>query len=179
MWQFFLIFGHLTDVVQQTGTLGGFHVEAKFGSHGGAELSRLDGVLQQVLTIAGTVFHATDHLNQFGIEVVDTKVDGGALTDFHNLLIHLLFHFMHYLFDTGGMDTTVDDELLQGKACDFAANRVEARDEDGVWAIVDDDFDTSHGFKRADVAAFTTDDATLNLIIFNVEHADRVFDGRF
>ena len=86
---------------------------------------------------------------------------------------------MHHLFDTGGMDTTVDDELLQGKACDFAANRVEARDEDGIWAIVDDDFDTSHRFERADVTTFTTDDAPLNLVIFNVEHADRVFDSRF
>ena len=72
-----------------------------------------------------------------------------------------------------------DDQFLQGKFGDFAADGVETGDEDGIGAVVDDDFHARERFERADIAAFTPDDTTLNLVIFNVEHAHRILDGRF
>ena len=113
MRQFFLILSYFTDVVQKTGAFGSLHVEAKFSRHRSAEFGGLNRVLQQVLAIAGAVLHAANHLNQFGVKVVDTEVDGSTLTRLHNLLIHLLFHFMHHFLDAGRVDTSVDDQLLQ------------------------------------------------------------------
>ncbi len=124
--QLFLILSDLAEVVEQTGTLGGLGVQAQLGSHGGAQLGNLDGVLQEVLSVGGTVFHAADHLDQIGGHVVDAEVDDGALTGLDDLLFHLFLHLVNHLFDTCGVDAAVGDQLLERQAGDLTADRVEA-----------------------------------------------------
>ena len=77
------------------------------------------------------------------------------------------------------VDAAVGDELVECEACDFAAYGVESRKDDGLGGIVDDDFDAGCGFQRADVAAFATDDASLDLVALDVEDGYGILDGCF
>ena len=46
-----LLVGHLTDIVEQTSSLGFLRVQSKFGGHDCTEISCLTGMLQQVLSV--------------------------------------------------------------------------------------------------------------------------------
>lgn len=63
------------------------------------------------------------------------------------------------------MDTTVNDQLFECQTCDFTANRIERGQGDGLGRIVDDEVYAGKGFQRADVAALSTDNAALHLVV--------------
>lgn len=69
-------------------------------------------MLQQVLTIRGTVFHLTDDTDQFGVQAMDTQVDGGTLTRLDDLILQLLLHLGNNLLDAGRVDTSVTHQLV-------------------------------------------------------------------
>ena len=173
-----LLIGHLADIVEQSGTLGLLRVETQLGGHDGAQVGRLAGVLQQVLSIGGAILHLADDAHQFGMETMDTEVDGRALSRLHYLGVELLLHLGDHLLDAGGVDAAVGHELVEGQAADLAADGVEGRDDDGLGGVIDDDLDAAGSLQGADVAALAADDATLHLVVFDMEYADAVFDGR-
>ena len=113
------------------------------------------------------------------MEAVDAKVDGRTLTSFDDFIVDLLLDLRHHLFDAGGVDTSVGDELVEGQAADFAAHGVEGADDDGLGGVVYHDFNACGGFEGTDVAAFAADDATLHLVVVDMEHGDAVLDGSF
>ena len=45
----------LADIVQQAGALGSLHIGAQLRGHHAGDMADLDGVLQHVLAVAGTV----------------------------------------------------------------------------------------------------------------------------
>ena len=51
VWQFALLVWHLTDIVQQTGTLCLLRVQAQLRSHHRTEIGSFARMLQEVLTI--------------------------------------------------------------------------------------------------------------------------------
>ena len=179
MRQFGFVVGHLADVVQQTGAACDLGVEAQLGGHDACEVGRFAGVLQEVLSVGRTVLHLADQTDHLGVESVDAEVDCRAFADIDNLLLDLLLDFGHDLLDAGGVDAAVGDELVVGQACDLAAHGVEAREDDRLGGVIDDDLDACCGLQGADVAALAADDAALDLVALDVEHRDGVLDGRF
>ena len=171
--------GHFSDVVQQSGAFRFLRIQTEFSRHHSTEVGRFTGVLQQVLTVGRTIFHLSDDANQFGVQAVDTEVDGRALTRLDNFVVELFFDLRHDFLDAGRVDATVADELVERQTADFAANRVERRDNDGLGRIIDDEFHTAGGLQSANVATFTTDDATFDVVVVEVEHRHAVLDGRF
>ena len=127
--QFGFLVRHFAYVVQQPGTAGLLRVQPKFGCHNGAEVGGFACMLQKVLTVARTIFHLTDHADKVGVQAVDTQVDSCALTSFHNLLLNLFAHLVDNLLDSGGVNAAVGHKLVKGQAGDFAAHRVEARQQ--------------------------------------------------
>ena len=113
------------------------------------------------------------------MESVDSEVDGGALPDLDDLLLDLFLDLRHDLLDACGVDAAVGYELVECQSRDFAAHGVESREDDGFGGIVDDDLDAGCGFQRADVAAFATDDAALDLVALDVEDGYGILDGCF
>ena len=170
---------HLADIVQKAGAFRQFRVEAEFCGHGGAEVGHLLRVLQQVLSVGGTVAHLADHPHQFVADVVDTEVDAGAFSGLVDFLFDLFLGLGDHLFDTGGVDTSVGDQFFEGTAGDFAAHGVEAGEEDGVRRVVNDDIDAGEVLEGADVTSFTADDAALDVVVFDGEDGDGVFEGGF
>ena len=73
------------------------------------------------------------------------------------------------------MNAPVFHQFLEGFSSDFATNRIERRNDNGFRCFVDDQVDAGRGFHRANVAALTTDDFTLHLIVRKIDHGDRAF----
>lgn len=86
-----------------------------------------------------------------------------------------LFGFLLVFFDdflvARRLDTLVFDEGFEGLLGDEAAEEVEARDEDGIRGVVDDERYAGSAFERDDVAAFfsmslpfTSSDSSLTMV---------------
>ena len=63
------------------------------------------------------------------------------------------------------MDAAILDELLECDARNLAAHRIEARQDDSLRRVVDDEVDARQRLERADVAALAADDAALHLVV--------------
>src|SRR4051812_49788401 len=62
------------------------------------------------------------------------------------------------------MNAAVLHEALERDAGDLAADRIEAGEDDRFRRVVDDQVDARRQFERADVAAFASDDAALEVV---------------
>src|SRR6266478_4208506 len=77
------------------------------------------------------------------------------------------------------MDSAVGDELFEGETRDFAAYRIEARHNDRIRRVVDDDVDSGGELERANVPALAADDAPLHLIVWKRDSGNRGFHALF
>ncbi len=75
------------------------------------------------------------------------------------------------------MDAAVGDELGDGEPGDLAADRVEARQDDRLGRVVDDQVDPGRLLEGPDVAALAADDPALHLVRRQVHDRDRVLGG--
>ncbi len=170
---------HFANIVQQTGTLGQLGIETQFRSHGSSQIGHLAAVLQQVLAVRGTILHAAHHAHQLMVHIVDAQVDAGTLTYLGNLLLNLFAGLGNHLFNTGGMDAAVGHQFMQRQAGNFAANGVEAAEDNSIGRVVDNDLHTGERFQGANVAALAANDTAFDLLIFKVEHANGVLHSCF
>ena len=63
------------------------------------------------------------------------------------------------------MNAPVRDKLLERETGNLTANRIEPRHYYSIGSIVDDDIHSGSELERANVAALSSDDAALHLII--------------
>ena len=108
---------------------------------------------------------------------MNTKVDDGFLTDFDDFLLDFLGRFGHNFLHPRRVDAAVLHQQVQREAGYFAAHRVEARNNDGFRSIVHNHFHARGRFQGPDVAPFTANDLTLNIVALDVEHRYAVLDG--
>ena len=167
-----LMIDGLAQIVKQTGPLGSLHIGTQLGGHHAGNVGHLDGVLQNVLAIAGAVMETAQHLHQLGVEVADAALEHGALALGLDGGLHLTAGLLHHFLDMGGMDTAVSDQLFQCQPGDLPADRLEAGDGDGLRCIVDDEIHTGQSLDGTDVAALAADDTALHLVIGQGNHTD-------
>jgi hypothetical protein len=79
--------------------------------------------------------------------------------------------------DAPGVDSAVAHELREREAGDLPANRIEARDDDGLRGVVDDQVDAGGLLEGPDVAALAADDPALHLVVREVDDGHRVLRG--
>ncbi len=75
------------------------------------------------------------------------------------------------------MDAAVGDEILERDAPDLTPHRIEAREDDRLGRVVDDEVDAGQLLEGADVAAFAADDAALEVVARDVDDRDRGLRG--
>ena len=75
-----------------------------------------------------------------------------------------------------GMNAAIGDQPLDRLARDFAAERIEAREDDRARRVVDDQLDAGRGFERADVAPLAADDASLEIVARQIDDRDGRLD---
>ena len=112
--------------MQQACALGKRHVDAELGCHQARDVRDLDGVVQNVLTIGRAVFLAAQELDELGVQVVDAGLKRGAFALDLDGVVDLAAGLFDHVFDAGGMDAAVGDELFERQARDLAAHGIEA-----------------------------------------------------
>ena len=99
--------GHLADVVQQAGTLGGNGIEAKLACHDTAKVGNLERVVQDVLAIRRAIAQTAERAHEFGVDIMDAGVERGLLASFLHTLVDELLGFAEHLLDARRMNTPV------------------------------------------------------------------------
>ena len=177
MAAFHLVVNGLAQVMEQAGTLCHGDVHAKLRGHQTGDMGNLNGVVQNVLTVRGTVLLASQNLDQFGVQVVNAGLIAGALALFADGAVNFLARLFHHVLNAGGMNAAVHNELLQCKPGNLPTDGIKAGNGDGFRGIVDDQIDAGNGLQCADVPAFPADDAALHLIVGQRDHGDGGLGG--
>ena len=177
VWQLALLIRYLANIVQKTGTLSLLRIQAQLRSHDSTEISSFTSMLQKVLTIRRTILHLTYDANQLRMQAMDAEVNSSTLTSLDNLILQLLLHLGNYLLDTGWVNTTVSNQLMESQTANLTTHWIESRNNDSLRSIIHYDFYTGSSLQCTDITTFTTDDTALHLIVINMEYTDRVLDS--
>ena len=163
--------------MEESGPLGCLRIQAELGSHYRTDVCNLAGVLEQVLSVRRTVFHAAYQLDELDVHSVYAEVNAGPLSGLENLVLKLLLDLCYDFLDAGRVDTAVDYELMQGEPCNLAPHRVECGQQNGVRSVVHHDFHTCGSLQGPDVPSFTSDDTAFDLVVFDRECSHCILDG--
>ena len=158
----------LAKIMKQASTFGGHNVQAKLGSHHAAQVGNLEGMLEHVLTKRGAVAQSTKGLNNLGVQIVDTGIEGSLFASLAHALLNQVGGLVIHLLDAGRMNAAVRNKVLEGDAGGLATDRIEARKHDGLGRIVDHEVDAGNLLEGADIATLTADDATLQVVRRNM-----------
>ena len=164
----------LADVVEKPGPLGLLDVLAQFGGHDAAEEGHFQGVLQDILGVAGAVFELADVFDQFGMDGVNPHVKGGLLPGFLEGPLHLLGDLAHYLLNARRVDAPVGNEAFQGQPGYFPPQGGETGEDDSFRSVINDQIHPGGRLNSPDVAPFPADDAALHLIVGQGHHGNGV-----
>ena len=154
----------LADVVQKRAARHDLRIHAHLSGHHARDVRGLHQVAQHVLTVRGAVFEPADQIDQLGVEVGDPDVEHGVLGRAPTQCRHLFAGPLERLLDPMRVDAPVIDQRLQGDPADLATNRIEAREQDCLRSVVDDDVDSGDRLEGPDVPALPADDPALDLV---------------
>jgi hypothetical protein len=155
---------HLAHVMEQAPPLGQCLVEVQLGRHGAGQPGYLLRMIQDVLPVRSPVAHASDQLDQFRMQAVYSGIIGGLFSQLDQLTVQLRLDLLNDLLDPARVNATVGDQRLQRPAGDFPSDWVEARDDDGIRGIVDDDVHAGGRLEGPDVTPLASDDPALHLV---------------
>ena len=165
------------EVVEEAGTAGGFGVEAEFGGDKGADGGDFDGVIEGVLVVGEAEVELAEEGDEFGVDGGEVEAGDGFFAEDGKVVADFVVGLEDEFLDAGGVDAAVGDEAFEGEAGDFAADGVEAGDEDGVGGFVDHEGDAGGGLEGLDVAAFAADDAAFHFLIGEADEGGADFGG--
>ena len=146
MGAFHFVVNSLANIMQKTCTLSQNYIHTQLGCHYTSQICYLNRVIQHVLAIAGAIAQTAQKLNQLRMQTVHAHSKGCLLACFLNLLLNLFLSLLHHLFNTGRMDTSIVDELLQSNTSHLTANGVEAGNDYCFRSIVNDQINAGQGF---------------------------------
>src|SRR5665647_2947396 len=146
---------------------------AMLAGHHGREHGHFFSVLEDVLAVARPVLELAQELDQLGMDVADLELQDGRLALLLDLLLEVGLDRLDDVLDAGRVDAPVGDELLDGQAGQLAADRVEARQDDRLGRVVDDDVDPCGHLQGPDVAALAADDPPFHVLGRQVDHGHR------
>src|SRR5699024_8210713 len=117
------------------------------------EVGDLDRVVEDVLAVGCPVVEPAQQLHQRVVQPVDAGLHHRPFALRLDLGLDLFAGLFDHLFDAGGVDAAVGDQLLQRNPGDFPPDGVKAGKGDGLGSVVDDQVDAGQRLEGADVAA--------------------------
>ena len=132
-------------------------------------------MVQDVLAVAGPELEAAQELDDLRRQPRDADLVDGLLARLADDEVDLGARLGDDLLDAAGVDPAVLDELRQREPGDLAADRVEARDDDRLRGVVDDQVDARRLLEGPDVPALAADDPALHLVGREMDHRHGVF----
>ena len=172
-----LVVDGLADVVEQAAGLRDLDVGADLGGDHRGQPRCLDDVVEHVLAVARPVLQPAEELDQLRRQARHAGLVGGRLAGLADDQVDLGAGLGDDLLDPAGVDPAVADELRQREPGDLAADRVEARQDDRLRGVVDDQVDAGRLLEGPDVAALAADDPALHLVVREMDDGDRVLGG--
>ena len=138
-------------------------------------MADLHRVQQHVLSIAGAVMEPSQHFYKLRMEIPDAAFKHHALTLCLDGRFHLPAGLFHHLFDVGGMNPAVGNQLFQRQPGNLPPYRFKAADGDRLRRVVNNQIHARQRFNGADIAALAADDSSLHLVIGQGNHTDGHF----
>src|SRR5256885_1499174 len=108
--------------------------------------------------------------NKFRIDSIKAYLENGRLTLLLNALQNLLPRLNNRVLDSGRINASIDDQLVQSRPSHLATNRIEAADHNRLKHVVDDKINADNLLKNTNVAPFPANDPTLNLLVKKRQH---------
>ena len=126
MGTFDLVVNRLAYIMQQTRTLCKSYIGAQLGSHHSCKMSYFDGMLENILSVAGAVLQTADKLDQFMVQSVYSHLEYCLLACFAYLRVHLAAGLFYHFLYAPGVYPSIGYEPFQSYSGDLAANGIEA-----------------------------------------------------
>ncbi len=173
MGSFHLMIHCFADIMQETRTLGHADIQTQFSGKESGELRYFHGMLQYILSVAGTIVQFAKKLDQLRVNTVHADFQCGGFPLLFNSGIHFFSCLLYHLLDSGRMNAAIHDELLERNAGDFTTDRIKPGDDDCFRRVINDEIHTGHRLKRADIAPLTPDDPSLHFVVRKLHNGDR------
>ena len=122
---FHLKIDRFAEVMQESGAFRHLNVRPDFRREHRADVRNFHGVVENILPVRTSVFHFTQKMNDFGRKSGDSRFEDGALSGFDDANLDLRLRFFDDLFDSAGMNASVNDQICQGDPSDFSPNGIE------------------------------------------------------
>ena len=165
----------LADIMQQSGSLGQLDVQSQLACHQTRELRDLDGMLEYILPVGGSVFESAQNLDQLRMQIVNADLEGRLFAFLLDDRVDFLGRLFDHFLDPRRMDAAVYNELFERDTRDLSSDRIEAGQDDRLRCVVDDQIYAGERFDGSDVAALSADDASLHFIIRERDHRNGGF----
>ena len=121
-------------------------------------------MLENILPKRGAIPKRAKSLHDLGVQIVNASIKGGLLTSLLNPMSHKLLCLLVHLFDASGVNSPISNEVLKSNASGLPANRIEARKNDGLGSVIDDERDTRYLLEGSNITALAANDATLEIV---------------
>ena len=90
----------LADIVQQSSSFGLLDIDAKLSGHNATEERNLQGVLQNILPVRGSITQTTNQFNNLWMDAMNTDIKGGLLSRLADRALNLLLSLLDHLLNT-------------------------------------------------------------------------------
>jgi hypothetical protein len=167
----------LANVVQECCPRGDVAVEPELLRHDARKKRDFLRMTEDILPVARTELQPPHQAQHFGMQVVQPELECGRFPLLADGFLHVRFDFFDDLLDPRRMDAPVSDQALNSLPRDLAAERIEARENDRARRVVDDELDARCGFQRTDIASLAADDASFEIVAWQVDNRDGRLDG--
>ena len=157
------LMGHgLADVVKQARSLGCLDVLSQFRSHQTAEMSHLQGMLEDVLRVAVPEMQPTQHFGHLRMDRRLASLVDRVLALAEDKVIHLNCDCSDHLLDTGRVDAAVEDQSFHGLPRHFAPDWIKTGEHHRIGRVIHQHRDARGVLERTDVAPVAANDPTLH-----------------
>ena len=156
--------------MKKSGTFGHTHIHTDLSCEKSGKLCNLNGMPQSILTITGTEFHTSKKFQKFRMDSMNTHIHGCCLTVFTDLCFHFFLGFLHHLFNSCRMNTSIHNKFLQSHSGDLSTDRIKRGENNCLRCIINDQIHTGKCLQCTDVTALTTDNPSLHFITWKLYH---------
>src|SRR3989344_2274536 len=124
-------------------------------------------MLHYILAIACTEVQSAKYYYQSRIQIEDARFDECHFSLFLHNLVYIFTRLVHHLFNARRLDATIFDKLLKCHSSHFSTDRIETREQNRAWRVINKRFHARIPFESSNVASLFADDFALNLIGWN------------
>ena len=156
------------DIMQQSGALCKIHIRAKLCRDHSRNEGDLYGMAEYVLTVACAEAESAEQLDKLVIYTVNAGFEGSLFAFLLDDAFNFFFAFFNHFLNAGGMDSSVGNELFEGKTRDLASYGVKCGNRDCLGCVVDYEVDSGKSFDRTYISALTTYDSALHFVVRQV-----------